>query len=613
MAKDDNILAGIFDDLKAYKDNARGYRVIAWELSVEAVASAWTKPLSIVQRTPRYAPAWGTILCMNVNGSGNHQLWQYWEDSLSNALLPRHDDELDNSPGIWQIEKLAHDNSKNLAHMVSPSRKYFLWTSNKDSNLDMPIYITRLVDSHTGIRPDDTVRFHIPSFLVTPAPGDYAATWRWHVQSMFLDEKYMLLIERWATSISRYISSTFLLWLLHRLAEPTFKPHKRVMFAGSSEDCIIDYVRFSKVPAQPSLIYFLTDVHGDFVPVASYDLDTEMLIHITTSKPSVQSLRPIPAHCTLLARSPETVEGRRLLYAMPLVGKHTHTVLEVRLEGFEGGGIGCLPDTKNEGRYYQLALTLQWHESRRYVVRVDVAPYLEVDADAFRGPHITTKVYSRRVSTHDYVLNIMGCATIYSNVRGGSGYVRHTSKQTMWRNEKTLLRLRDIGALLDFIRDHKSNELDATKIAVMGGSYVSMFRLQMVVTSLHDLLSHWPSFLHNAASSRRDVLCAEYGDERIPETRKFLERISPVNNAHEVAVPPGIAHGHRNLHFRWSLGEAFLMRERVRKQGVPIELIVCEKEGYGFKQKSVIEYANAARVYFPERMHSSRSVVYKSS
>ncbi|KIY51562.1 alpha/beta-hydrolase [Fistulina hepatica ATCC 64428] len=722
----------IFDDLKAYEDNARGCHAIAWEHSVETAAGAWTKPTVIVKHRPADAQVdqlyrlpevptdtsierlthfdigtgrviaaflsvpgddWrgirrrgGAILCMDVDGSENHQLWRYWEDPLNDAPLPHNDGELDNSPGIGRIERLTHDNFKNLAQMVSPSYKYFLWTSNKGNNRDMLVYITRLVGSDTGIKPDDGARFDIPSFLVTPAPVDSAETWRWHVQSISLDEKFMLL-----TRVMSNVQRPLYLIDLSPLASasagviPTFKPPKRIIFPGAPDDCIINYVRFSKDPARPSLIYFLTDAYGDFVSVVSYDLDTEMLIHITTPEPSVQSLRPIPWNTSALHVTRDivyftaNVEGWRLLYAMPLVGKHTHTVLEVRLEGFEGGGIGCLPDTKNEGRYYQLALTLQSHESQYYVVRVDVAPYLEMDADAFlrdadKRPHITMKGIAYRQATpsrptyktfapsllrfksfdgleiscmyyrphnadgplpviinihggpesqatasyrglaiHDYVLNVMGCAIIYPNVRGSSGYGRTYLKAD--DVEKREDSVKDIGALLDFIRDHKSDELDATKIAVMGGSYGGYMTFACLVHYSPRFkcgfasfgISHWPSFLHNTAPSRRDMRRAEYGDERIPEIREFLEHISPVNNAHKITIPLGIAHGDKDS--RVPLGEALLMRDRVRKQGGPVELIICEKEGHGFKQKTVIEYTNAAKVYFLERMLLSRNTV----
>lgn len=132
-------------------------------------------------------------------------------------------------------------------------------------------------------------------------------------------------------------------------------------------------------------------------------------------------------------------------------------------------------------------------------------------------------------------------------------------------------------------------------------------------------IAHWPSFLRNTAPQRRDFRRAEYGDERIPEILEFLERISPINNASDISVPLSIAHGETDS--RVTVEEAIRMREIVHKNGIYTELMVCEKEGHGkrflraslhssflntcasalgFKQKSVIEFTNAAKIRFLE-------------
>lgn len=109
----------------------------------------------------------------------------------------------------------------------------------------------------------------------------------------------------------------------------------------------------------------------------------------------------------------------------------------------------------------------------------------------------------------------------------------------------------------------------------------------------------------------------KYGDETIPEIREFLDRISPINNASKITVPLSIAHGETDV--RVPIGEAIKMWDIVSKNGVYTELMVCEKEGHGrsdmffpcsstedvqhpgFKQKSVIEFVNAAKIHFLER------------
>jgi hypothetical protein len=50
-------------------------------------------------------------------------------------------------------------------------------------------------------------------------------------------------------------------------------------------------------------------------------------------------------------------------------------------------------------------------------------------------------------------------------------------------------------------------------------------------------ISNFVTFLENTESYRRDLRRVEYGDERDPEMRKFMERIAPVNNADKMKKP----------------------------------------------------------------------------
>lgn len=70
-------------------------------------------------------------------------------------------------------------------------------------------------------------------------------------------------------------------------------------------------------------------------------------------------------------------------------------------------------------------------------------------------------------STIAYLVNEMGIAVIAPNVRGSSGYGKSYLKlDNGFLREGTV---KDIGVFLDWIS--KQPELDASKVAVMGGSY----------------------------------------------------------------------------------------------------------------------------------------------
>jgi dipeptidyl aminopeptidase/acylaminoacyl peptidase len=102
-------------------------------------------------------------------------------------------------------------------------------------------------------------------------------------------------------------------------------------------------------------------------------------------------------------------------------------------------------------------------------------------------------------------------------------------------------------------------------------------------------IANWLSFLEHTADRRRDQRRQEYGDERDPKVRAFLERISPLNNAEKIAVPLSIAHGEEDS--RVPVGEALRMWD-ITSERVYMELMVCELEGHGTYYRC---YANTIR------------------
>lgn len=72
----------------------------------------------------------------------------------------------------------------------------------------------------------------------------------------------------------------------------------------------------------------------------------------------------------------------------------------------------------------------------------------------------------------------------------------------------------------------------------------------------------------------------EFGDERDPKMRGFLERIAPANNAQKIKVPLLIVHGLTD-----SLvppNESQQIANAVKKNGVPIWHLAAKDEGHGF-------------------------------
>ncbi|HEY4491105.1 MAG TPA: prolyl oligopeptidase family serine peptidase, partial [Acidobacteriota bacterium] len=137
-----------------------------------------------------------------------------------------------------------------------------------------------------------------------------------------------------------------------------------------------------------------------------------------------------------------------------------------------------------------------------------------------------------------YWVNELGVAVLQPNVRGSTGYGK--SYQKLDNESKREDSVKDIGKLLDWIA--LQPELDSSRIAVFGGSYggymvlSSMFHYNDRLRCGIDVvgISNFVTFLTNTEDYRRDLRRVEYGDERDPAMRKFLESISPTTNAGKI-------------------------------------------------------------------------------
>ncbi len=203
-------------------------------------------------------------------------------------------------------------------------------------------------------------------------------------------------------------------------------------------------------------------------------------------------------------------------------------------------------------------------------------------------------------SYFQFLLNELGVAVIAPNVRGSDGYGK-----TFLDLDNGYLRensVKDGGALLDWIA--KQPELDAKRICVYGGSYGGYMVLAMM-THYNDRLaagidvvgiSNFVTFLENTSEYRRDLRRVEYGDERDPEMRHFLQMISPLNNAHKISKPLFVIQGLNDP--RVPASEAEQIVEKVRQNGGDVWYLLAKDEGHGFRKKSNRDYYNAAIALF---------------
>jgi dipeptidyl aminopeptidase/acylaminoacyl peptidase len=200
----------------------------------------------------------------------------------------------------------------------------------------------------------------------------------------------------------------------------------------------------------------------------------------------------------------------------------------------------------------------------------------------------------------NYFVNELGIAIIFPNVRGSTGYGK-----TFTKLDNGFLRedsYKDINSLFDWIATR--SDLDATRIAVTGGSYgghmtlaVSTFYSDRIRCSIDVVgMSNLVTFLEHTEGYRRDLRRVEYGDERDPKMREFLERIAPMNNIEKIKKPMMVVAGKNDP--RVPVSESDQIVSALQKQGTPVWYVMAKDEGHGFQKKTNRDYEFYADVEF---------------
>jgi dipeptidyl aminopeptidase/acylaminoacyl peptidase len=142
----------------------------------------------------------------------------------------------------------------------------------------------------------------------------------------------------------------------------------------------------------------------------------------------------------------------------------------------------------------------------------------------------------------NYLLNELGMAIVYPNVRGSAGFGRKFAQMDDGKGREGAIK--DIGALLDWMATRP--ELDKNRVVLTGGSYGGWLALEAGIAyndrirgviegaGITDFISY---FERDTNAARADNRRAEYGDERDPQMREFLTSISPITRAADLKKP----------------------------------------------------------------------------
>lgn len=200
----------------------------------------------------------------------------------------------------------------------------------------------------------------------------------------------------------------------------------------------------------------------------------------------------------------------------------------------------------------------------------------------------------------NFFINEMGVAVLSPNVRGSTGYGKSFQKL-----DNGLLRegsYRDIEPLIDWIGTQP--QLDKDRIMVSGGSYGGFMTLA-VATHYADRIrcavdvvgiSNLVTFLENTSPYRRDLRRVEYGDERDPKMRAFMESIAPAALAKSITKPLFVIQGKNDP--RVPASESAQMVSTARKSGATVWYLEAADEGHGFKKKRNRDFQFYATVEF---------------
>ncbi len=122
--------------------------------------------------------------------------------------------------------------------------------------------------------------------------------------------------------------------------------------------------------------------------------------------------------------------------------------------------------------------------------------------------------------------------------------------------------------------------------------YSDRLRAALPVVGISNLVT----FLERTEAYRRDLRRVEYGDERDPKMREFLEKIAPLNNAAKIKIPMFIVQGGNDP--RVPLNEAEQMVAKIKSNGTPVWYLMAKDEGHGFAKKKNQDFQFYATVMF---------------
>jgi len=187
-----------------------------------------------------------------------------------------------------------------------------------------------------------------------------------------------------------------------------------------------------------------------------------------------------------------------------------------------------------------------------------------------------------------FVVDELGFAVVAPNVRGSGGYGK--TYRALANGSLREDAVKDLGALLVWLGGQSA--FDAKHVVVSGTSYGGYLALAalfnygdrlrggVAMAAITDLVRYVGRPAPPFQGDRR----AEFGDERDPDMRAYLKRLSPLTNALRINRPLLIVHGRNDS---WvPIADAQQLVNQLRAQGDEVWYLQANDEGHEFRRKA---------------------------
>jgi dipeptidyl aminopeptidase/acylaminoacyl peptidase len=196
-----------------------------------------------------------------------------------------------------------------------------------------------------------------------------------------------------------------------------------------------------------------------------------------------------------------------------------------------------------------------------------------------------------------------GIGVFAPNIRGSSGFGKRFVN--LDNRELRFDANRDIAASAEWLVAR--GIADRARLGIMGGSYGG-YAVMVAVTEFPDLFAagvnlfgmvNFETFFAHTEPWMAAISGTEYGD---PVTEvDLLRRLSPIHRLDRVRTPLLVQHGANDTNV--PVVEAEQVVENLERRGVPVEYVLFEDEGHGFrKAKNRITSTVATVEWFVERL-----------